>query len=76
MNSYILWDKNAELFSWGSFTLRWDGLLLLLAFIVVAVALITDGERIDIVSVKAVSEMASFTVTLYLPDGTMNILDD
>ena len=34
MNSYILWDKNAELFSWGSFTLRWDGLLLLVAFIV------------------------------------------
>ena len=33
MNSYILWDKNAELFSWGSFTLRWDGLMLLLAFI-------------------------------------------
>jgi prolipoprotein diacylglyceryltransferase len=34
MNSYILWDKNAELFSWGSFTLRWDGLMLLLAFLV------------------------------------------
>jgi phosphatidylglycerol:prolipoprotein diacylglycerol transferase len=34
MNSYILWDKNAELFSWGAFTLRWDGLLLLVAFIV------------------------------------------
>lgn len=34
MNSYILWDKNAELFSWGSLTLRWDGLMLLLAFIV------------------------------------------
>ena len=33
MNSYILWDKNAELFSWGSLTLRWDGLMLLLAFI-------------------------------------------
>ena len=34
MNSYILWDKTAELFSWGSLTLRWDGLMLLLAFIV------------------------------------------
>lgn len=34
MIGYILWDKSAELFSWGSFTLRWDGVLLLLAFLV------------------------------------------
>lgn len=34
MNSFILWDKSAELFSLGSFTLRWDGVLLLLAFLV------------------------------------------
>ena len=34
MIGYILWDKSAELLSWGSFTLRWDGLMLLLAFIV------------------------------------------
>jgi len=34
MNIFILWDKSAELFSLGSFTLRWDGVLLLLAFLV------------------------------------------
>jgi phosphatidylglycerol---prolipoprotein diacylglyceryl transferase len=34
MISYILWDESTELFSWGQFTLRWNGLLLFLAFIV------------------------------------------
>jgi phosphatidylglycerol---prolipoprotein diacylglyceryl transferase len=34
MNTFILWDQSAELFSWGSFTLRWDGVLLLVAFLV------------------------------------------
>ena len=34
MIGYILWDKSADIFSWNQFTLRWDGLLLIVAFIV------------------------------------------
>src|SRR6185295_15199202 len=34
MISYILWDQSAELFTWGQLTLRWNGLLLILAFII------------------------------------------
>ena len=33
MISYILWDESAELFSLGQFTLRWNGLLLIFAFL-------------------------------------------
>ncbi|MBK5280219.1 MAG: prolipoprotein diacylglyceryl transferase [Bacteroidia bacterium] len=34
MLGYILWDYSSVLFSFGKFTLRWDGFLLILAFIV------------------------------------------
>ena len=34
MFSYILWNANPELFSFGQFTLRWNGLLLILAFLI------------------------------------------
>ena len=34
MFHYILWDQSGELFSWGQFTMRWSGLLLVIAFIV------------------------------------------
>src|SRR6267143_2141567 len=34
MISYILWDQSTELFTLGQLTLRWDGLLLILSFII------------------------------------------
>src|SRR6266850_5467282 len=34
MISYILWDQSAKLFSWGQLTFRWNGFLLILAFII------------------------------------------
>ena len=45
MISYILWDESAELFSWGQLTLRWNGLLLILAFLIGRQILITIYKK-------------------------------
>jgi prolipoprotein diacylglyceryltransferase len=47
MINYILWDTRAELFSLGQFTLRWNGLLLILAFMVGRQILITIYKKED-----------------------------
>jgi len=58
MISYILWDKSAELFSWGQFTMRWNGFLLILAFIIGRVILVhiykKEGKPTKEVEIQAI----------------------
>jgi len=57
MINYILWDPSAELFSLGQFTLRWNGLLLILAFLIGRKILITiyrkEGKSTKEVEIQA-----------------------
>src|SRR5882762_5897051 len=66
MISYILWDKSAELFSWGQFTLRWNGFLLILAFLIGRQILVhihkKEGKQTKEVDIQAIY----LTISIFL----------
>jgi len=66
MISYILWDKSAELFSWGQFTLRWNGFLLILAFLIGRQILLhihkKEGKQTKEVDIQAIY----LTISIFL----------